>query len=148
MRSIPVFAVLAAVLFGSACSAAKFKVRIQQNGHFEEKGSYREGETVTVVYGYPASDTDYRFTMEGVDMKQDYDTAKGIILTFTMPGHDVVISVTTRNSMLADPEAHNEPVPDLSNPDAPLPEGWWRCPECGNANQGKFCSECGHKKEE
>ncbi|MBR3553416.1 MAG: hypothetical protein IKN72_08520 [Clostridia bacterium] len=33
--------------------------------------------------------------------------------------------------------------PQPPKPTAPLPEGGWACPMCGNVNTGGFCPECG-----
>ena len=37
---------------------------------------------------------------------------------------------------------------DAKGAEAELPEGSWRCPDCGNINEGQYCSEGGRKKPE
>ncbi len=39
------------------------------------------------------------------------------------------------------------PAP-ASQAEAQIPEGSWKCPDCGNVNIGKFCVGCGKSKEE
>ena len=58
-----------------------------------------------------ATDTDYSFYTDSDDvkLKQDYDNDHGYIFTFTMPAHDVKLSVRSRNSM--------EYIPDIEKPD-------------------------------
>ena len=48
------------------------------------------------------------FYSNDVVLKQDYDYQKGHVFTFTMPEHDVLISMYTRNSMVYDPNANKE----------------------------------------
>ncbi len=74
---------------------------------------------------------------------------KGIWCVFSdeMPG-DGMETILSIRSVLA--EAYNQ----YYNEDEAQPgeegsssEGAWICPECGQENEGKFCSSCGHKKD-
>ena len=80
----------------------KYKLIFNRPGFQSEKTSYGEGETVTLYY-MVATDTDYRFQIDAEDVKQSYDPGKGMILTFTMPAHDVKVNVTSKASMERDP---------------------------------------------
>ena len=100
---------------------------------------------------------------EDVDLKQAFDSSKGYVFTFTMPAHDVTLSVKSRNSMEYDPDANNSYDPDDSDnadntgdtdnseeglsKDNTVTETWF-CPECGCKNDRKYCSDCGFKKPE
>ena len=133
-------------LFG--CGGKKYKLIYEDNGFKSAKTEYAAGERVTVYFDLIGTDTDYRFYFEDVDVKQDYDWKKGYIFKFVMPDHDVKISYESHNSMMMDPNAHiAAPLTDAADA-GEVPEGWWRCPECGNVNEGKFCSECGREKPE
>ena len=60
----------------------------------------REGEKVRIYFPMVATDTDYRFYIDGVQTSPDYSHETGYIIEFVMPDHDVVISHTARNSMM------------------------------------------------
>ena len=125
----------------------KYKLILDRYGLVSKKTEYEEGEEVEVTYPLLASDTDYRFHIDVERFKQDYDPKKGIILNFVMPDHDVKVSVTSRNTMMRDP---NIAIPGIDITDKKDPgelcAGEWRCPECGMINSGKYCSECGSKR--
>ncbi len=137
---------MAAMTVLAGC-AEKYKLDLGGYGFDSEKTAYAEGEAVTVRYDMIATDTDYRFYTDSddVELKQDYD-GRGYVFTFTMPAHDVKLYVSSRNSMMYDPDAitNSESAPNEAEP-AP---GEWKCPECGAVNSGKFCAECGSRKPE
>ncbi len=145
-----------------------YKLEFDGYGFKSDKTRYSEGEEVTAYYDIFATDTDYSFytDSEDVDLKQAFDSSKGYVFTFTMPAHDVTLSVKSRNSMEYDPDANNSYDPDdpsnigdtgntgdtdnsendLSK-DNTVTETWF-CPECGCKNDRKYCSDCGFKKPE
>lgn len=68
---------------------------------------YFPGEKVTVYYDIIATDTDYSFSIdEDVELEQDYSERRGYILTFTMPNHDVMLSVESHDSMMYIPSLY------------------------------------------
>lgn len=103
-------------LFG--CGKIRYNVDFDGYGFKSEKTSYAEGEEVTVIYDMIATDTDYSFYTDSDDvrLKQDYDNDHGYIFTFTMPAHDVKLSVRSRNSMEYDPDINE---PDDEEPASP-----------------------------
>ncbi|MCR4739234.1 MAG: hypothetical protein K5886_03115 [Lachnospiraceae bacterium] len=134
----------------TGCGAAKYRLSFDGFGFGSEKTSYAEGETVTFTYDMVATDTDYRFFADSGDvkLKQEFDGKHGYVFTFTMPAHDVKISMESRNTMTMDPEAH-KPETDTADPgnkeDSMQTETWY-CPECGTKNDTKYCAQCGFKK--
>ena len=88
------------------CGAAKYELVFDRYGFQSGKTAYSEGETVTVTYDVIATDTDYSFYTDSDDVKLDqiYDNSRGYVFTFTMPAHDVKLSVRSRNTMEADPD--------------------------------------------
>ena len=90
------------------------RYRVDYGGDKEDfvgaKDSYFAGQKVTLTFPYIATDTDYRFTLDGdtEGLKVDYSDAKGYILTFTMPEHDVLVQSYSKNSMVWDPNANRE----------------------------------------
>ncbi len=138
--------IIMAGLFG--CGKQKYKLNFDSSGFESEKTEYAAGEKVTVYYDFIATDTDYHFYSNDVEMKQSYDDQHGYIFTFTMPDHDVTIQVESHNSMMYDPDANKPVVDDNGNPLPDAGGNVWVCPECGTANEGKYCAECGHRKPE
>lgn len=136
----------------AGCGKEKYRLTFDSDAFSSRKTQYAAGEKVTVVYDYRyiGTDTDYRFFSDDVDFKQDYDPKKGYVFTFTMPDHDVKFTHSATNSMTPLPGSYQpEPFFGSGNVDPEdLPEGYWRCPECGAVNAGKYCSECGHKQPE
>ena len=65
------------------------------------KDSYRAGERVRVCYNMIATDTSYYFYLDDVQINPEYDDRDGYIITFIMPEHDVKLTVTHRNTMIA-----------------------------------------------
>ncbi|MBQ6261993.1 MAG: hypothetical protein IJK58_00580 [Clostridia bacterium] len=98
-------------LLGCGKKGPEYKIDFGGDEAFYEgaKGSYREGEEVTLYYGLIATDTDYKFLLDGESLNYDYDEDRGFIITFTMPAHDVKLECETKNSMEYVPEV----VPDV-----------------------------------
>ena len=64
------------------------------------KDSYRAGSKVTVYYNMIATDTDYRFYLDGETINSvTYDDKKGFVISFIMPEHDVKLEVDIKESM-------------------------------------------------
>ena len=101
MKKCSIVLLFAAFCALSACVGPRYKVTA--DGFENVKNSYREGETVKIWYPYIATDTDYWFTSEDVDFRQDYSEEKGYILEFVMPAKDVTIVTHSRNSMEYNP---------------------------------------------
>ncbi|MBO4824432.1 MAG: hypothetical protein J5487_03455, partial [Lachnospiraceae bacterium] len=84
-------------------------MKLDGYGLESSKTAYAEGEKVTVTFPaeYIGTDTDYSFTSDSEDVKisRDYSGKKGYVMKFTMPAHDVTISVRASNSMSFDPTA-------------------------------------------
>ncbi|MBO4903046.1 MAG: hypothetical protein J5518_09660 [Lachnospiraceae bacterium] len=92
------------------CGGEKYKLNFDGYGFESAKKSYAPGDEVTVYFTAIGTDRDYRFTCdEDVKMKQDFDMAKGYILQFTMPDHDVTVHVNVSGGMMMDPDAHVNP---------------------------------------
>ena len=133
----------------SACGKQKYKLLFDGYGFESKKTEYASGEKVTVYYDFIATDTNYTFYIDDdVTMKQSYDNDHGYVFTFTMPDHDVEFTHTAENTMTALPGSYQPDNSFLGSASQEPPEGTWVCPECGNWNTGKFCSECGHKQPE
>ena len=127
----------------------KYRLIFNSFGFQSARKEYAEGEEVRVSFTFVATDTDYSFDIDVDDLKRDYDVKNGYGFIFIMPDHDVTFNVSTRNTMMRDP---NIRIPGIDIPErkdeGELKEGEWRCPECGNVNTGKFCCECGSKRPE
>ena len=96
-------------LFGCGSKKPQYQLNLKGYGLESAKTTYAEGEKVTVTFPaeYIGTDTDYSFTADSEDVKisRDYSNKKGYVMKFTMPAHDVTISVSARNSMSFDPTA-------------------------------------------
>ena len=99
------FALLGCLLLLALCACGKKAVlyQVDYNGRKElfkkAKDAYKAGETVEVYYDMIGTDTDYSFWLDGERLKTDYNEKKGYIIRFTMPEHDVSLSVKSVNSM-------------------------------------------------
>ena len=91
----------------SGCFPKKYKL-LCDSGFESKKKTYAAGETVTVYYDFIATDTDYVFYSNDVDLKSGYDNEHGYVFTFTMPAHDVMIQMYSKNTMVYDPDAERE----------------------------------------
>ena len=67
-------------------------------GFTSEKTEYEPGESVKVVFLCVGSDTSYTFHVNADDVKEEY-AGDVIVIRFTMPDHDVDVSVTMGNPM-------------------------------------------------
>ena len=98
------------IMFGFfGCSGEKYRVDYDGHKDFFEgaKDSYRAGEHVRIYYTIIATDTDYSFYLDGESLSPDYSDRKGFELNFTMPAHDVKLTVKSVNSMEMLPEGEN-----------------------------------------
>ena len=98
-------------LFGCGKKGPEYKIDFSGEESWYEgaKKTYREGEEVTLYYGLIATDTDYKFLLDGESLNYDYDEDRGFIITFTMPAHDVKLECEMKNSMEYVPEV----IPDV-----------------------------------
>ena len=157
-------------LFG--CSANKYEIDYcgAKSSYQGAKSSYEPGVEVKLYYKNFASDMEYSFYLDGEYIPLEFD-AKGAVIRFVMPEHDVKLECRVRGSMPTNaPENQNNAstvVPALQRecpschaltPQASSTclscgfeiEKYVVCPECGAevAENAKFCSECGSKKPE
>ena len=81
---------------------AKFKVDYGGNKSFYDgaKDRYRAGEEVVFYFSFIATDTSYRFLLDGEELNTGWDDGKGIKISFIMPDHDVVFRCESRNLMV------------------------------------------------
>ena len=71
------------------------------------KDFYQAGTEVELHFDLIATDTDYRFSLDGGAEKLDMEhTGKGIVLRFTMPDHDVKLQYSCRNTMEQSPSVN------------------------------------------
>ena len=134
----------------TGCGKPTYKLEFDGYGFQSKKTEYHEGEKVTVTYDMIATDTDYNFYLDcdDVELKREWDSKNyGYTFSFTMPAHDVKISVSSRNTMYIDPDANK--APSETSPveyDNSLRTDTWFCPECGQKNDMMYCTDCGLKK--
>ena len=105
-KIIPILTVvlLMTSLFG--CSKQKHRLNFDSYGFESKKSEYAYGDKVKVYYNLIGTDTDYNFYLddESIELKQSYDDKHGYILTFTMPDHDVTLSMNSHNNMVYIPQ--------------------------------------------
>ena len=80
----------------------KFKLDLEgRDSSFQDvkASGYEPGEEVRIVFNVIATDTDYSFFVDDKPAQVDYRDTEGYIITFTMPQHDVRVSVKSVNSM-------------------------------------------------
>ncbi|MBP5332421.1 MAG: hypothetical protein J6Y89_11285, partial [Lachnospiraceae bacterium] len=100
----------------------------------------------------------YDVSVMAPDLRVEY--GKVLHISFTMPDHDVYISIGSKSFMTATPDINGTtgftgftgmqaddtgdpaeaPEPDIKPADVEGSE--WTCPFCGAKNTGRFCSEC------
>lgn len=100
-------------LFG--CGSKKYKVDYsgQKDWYENAKDEYRAGENVVIYFKYIATDTDYKFYLDGAELDRDYDEKKGFILSFTMPERDVSLKCESHNSMIDNSFTENTTEPEF-----------------------------------
>ena len=74
------------------------------------KPAYPAGASVLIYFDLIATDTDYRFFLDGEPLNFDFDDSKGFIISFIMPAHAVKLECERRNSMMYDPEAYTNAI--------------------------------------
>ena len=115
-RLIQTLIVTGALLLLSGCGGEKYRLSFAHAGFEAPKEMYAPGERVKVTYNLIGTDTDYRFHSDDVEFEQGYDPKRGYIFRFTMPDHDVTLSVTSYSSMEMDPDAHPGQDPENGEP--------------------------------
>lgn len=87
-------------LFG--CGAKTYKLTLESSFYQTKKTNYKEGENVKVTYNMIATDTDYTFYTDSEDVKLNisYNDREGYVIEFVMPAHEVVLRISSRNSMV------------------------------------------------
>ena len=77
---------------------------LSEQGLMPARVEHKVGEEVVLYFPMVATDTDYRFILDGTEIRPEYDSCKGFIIRFTMPEHDVTLRYLQRNSMNEIPE--------------------------------------------
>ena len=67
------------------------------------KSIYFVGEEVCFRLEIWATDTSYKFYLDGKEINASYDEKYGYCFRFAMPDHDVTFSYTMKNTMVYDP---------------------------------------------
>lgn len=99
---VAVILCVAAIFTMVSCKTQRYKVHCDEL--FENvKSSYKPGDRVNINYPYIATDTDYKFYLDGEAVNASYDEGRGYVLEFTMPDRDVKVTVESRNSMVYTP---------------------------------------------
>ncbi len=127
----------------------------------EDRAYYMPGEYVEASFIFVATDTSYNVKVNAPDLKVEYGSV--IKISFTMPDHDVDITMDCRSVMMNMPNKpmdgigfmgmignmNNGNQPDRATAyDKPIENNGseWTCPLCGSTNTGRFCCECGGAK--
>ena len=66
------------------------------------RDSYRAGQTVVLYYHMIATDTNYRFFVDGAPVQPGFEEGRGFVIKFKMPPHGVRIVCEEKNTMLPD----------------------------------------------
>jgi len=64
------------------------------------KDKYAVGELVEFYYEFVATDTSYKFLLDGEEICVGFDDKLGFVIRFGMPDHDVTFRCVERNTML------------------------------------------------
>ena len=91
------------LLWCSGCTSES-QYRVDYGGqkafYKDAKDTYRAGESVVFYYDLLATDTDYAFFLDGERLNTLYEDGKGFAVRFTMPAHDVKVTMESHNSMV------------------------------------------------
>ena len=71
----------------------------QKDCYTNAKDKYKAGSKVTLYYDLIATDTDYKFTLDGESLNWTSDENGLFTIEFIMPDHDVKLECHTKNSM-------------------------------------------------
>ncbi len=106
----------------SGCGAVKYRVDYGGKKHLftGAKDAYPAGARVTLVYGYPATDTDCAFYLDGEALPFTFDEAGRITVEFTMPTRDVSLKVETKSDVSVPPETEGQPETETAEAPAPF----------------------------
>ncbi|MBR5502599.1 MAG: hypothetical protein IKV55_06165 [Oscillospiraceae bacterium] len=104
LKGAVLLVLLAAALFAAVwavCGVKRYRVDYcGAKGLYERaRDTYRAGAAVKLYFPYVATDTDYRFTLDGESVSCTYSDRHGFIITFVMPAHDVMLNFESVNSM-------------------------------------------------
>ncbi len=69
----------------------------QKKSYKGARNRYRSGKKVRLTYHLIATDTQYRFWLDGKELKYDYSENDGFLLHFIMPPHDTRLECHTKN---------------------------------------------------
>ncbi len=84
------------------CSGEKYRVQYDYKPSYSNaRDHYRAGTKVKLYYEVIATDTDYKFLLDGEYIPFTYDEKKGFVIEFTMPAHDVTLSCSAVNTMIS-----------------------------------------------
>lgn len=96
--SIVLGVILMIGLFG--CGQNKYRLELDGYGLSSKKTAYAPGAPVTVTFDRIGTDTDYSFYPDSDDVKLDVNFEnEAYVISFTMPDHDVRLSIGSSSSM-------------------------------------------------
>ncbi|MBR6801244.1 MAG: hypothetical protein IKM61_05805 [Eubacteriaceae bacterium] len=109
MKKTIFIAIVSCLCIAALFSCSKNRFTVDYCGQKElfknAKDSYKAGTRVKLYFDMIATDTDYRFYVDGASPeKVYYDEQKGYVIEFTMPAKDITVDVETKNSMTYVPE--------------------------------------------
>ena len=126
----------------------------------DDRVFYKPGEHVEAVFWGVGTDTSYHVTANAPDLDVLYGST--IRISFTMPDHDVYISIGAESVMTPKPltgflgfpgmmgidfdktgTSAKQPFPNPVGKTIVSDGSEWTCPNCGAKNTGRFCPECG-----
>lgn len=109
--AIVVILLVSTLVFLTSCKAERYKVICTEGLFINVKGSYKAGQTVRVYFPMVATDTDYTFYLDGERIiPTNYSDMRGYCFEFTMPTHDVELTVESKNSMEYHPVSTDIPA--------------------------------------
>lgn len=91
LSAVAILLVIAAIMMSAGCSTEKYSVDYcgQKEWYSNAKDSYRAGKKVTLYFTDWATEMTYSFYLDGEYIPHGFDYQKGMIVSFTMPDHDV-----------------------------------------------------------